>query len=201
MNKRKVIIHELKSVCPGRLHAWVKTNIGVIRKELKNIKIKEKKMPFSNFKPIDIIAIIVIVGGLILKFSGADGLVGTLLSTVVLFYFSKKEIYDKVKDKTPSDAKTETVESIIKRIAKEEKVDPVLAVRVAKCESGLNPAAKNKNLNRTIDRGLFQWNDKWHPEITDVCAFDVECSTVAFCKAVKNKNLHWWNATRTCWDK
>ena len=41
----------------------------------------------EKLKPIDIIAIIVITGGLFLKFSGADGTVGTILTCVVVFYF------------------------------------------------------------------------------------------------------------------
>jgi hypothetical protein len=44
----------------------------------------------SKMEPTDLIAIIVIVGGLILKFSGADGLVGTLLTAIVFFYFGEK---------------------------------------------------------------------------------------------------------------
>lgn len=154
----------------------------------------------SYFKPIDIIAIITVVGGLILKFSGADGTVGTLLTMIVAFYFGKKEIYDKVITTKLPEAKTETVEEIIRKIAKQESVDPELAVRVARCESGLNPAAKNVNAPDSIDRGLFQWNNKYHPEITDVCAYDVECSTSAFCKAFKNGNLSWWEATKKCWN-
>ena len=43
-----------------------------------------------KFTPPDIIALIVIVGGLILKFSGADGVVGTLLTVVVGFYFGRR---------------------------------------------------------------------------------------------------------------
>ena len=44
----------------------------------------------AKFTPPDIIAIIVIVGGLALKFGGADGVVGTLLTVVVAFYFGRR---------------------------------------------------------------------------------------------------------------
>jgi len=87
----------------------------------------------------------------------------------------------------------------IRSIAKEEGVDPYLAVKVAKCESNLEPNAVCFNRNGTRDRGLFQWNDFWHPEISDECAFNVQCSTRAFCKAVKDGNLDWWNASKKCW--
>lgn len=93
------------------------------------------------------------------------------------------------------------VEQIIRFVAKQEGVDPDFVVRVAKCESGLNPAAKNVNTTGSIDRGLFQWNDKYHPEITDEIAFDVYKSTEAFCKAFKEGNIGWWSASKSCWDK
>ena len=155
----------------------------------------------DKFKPLDVIAIITIIGGLILKFCGFDGTVGMILTTIVVFYFGKRGAYDVIKEKNISFPKTKTVEEIIKTIAEEEGVDSDLAIKVAKCESGLNPSAKNINSSGSIDRGLFQWNDRWHPEITDEIAFDVEKSTRAFCQAYKNGHMSWWNATKTCWEK
>lgn len=45
---------------------------------------------FCKFKPVDIIAIIIIIGGLALKFTGADGVVGSLLAAVAFYYFGKQ---------------------------------------------------------------------------------------------------------------
>ena len=92
-------------------------------------------------------------------------------------------------------------EQIIRRIATEQGVDPELAVRVAKCESSLNHRAVNKNADGSTDRGLFQINSKYHPEISDEQAFNPITATEFFCKAFKAGNLSWWNATKTCWDK
>lgn len=89
--------------------------------------------------------------------------------------------------------------SIIREIAKEYDVNPELAIRIAKCESNLIPKAVRINQNGTIDRGLYQWNDFYHPEITNECAFNIRCSTTAFCKAVKNGNINWWFASKQCW--
>lgn len=44
----------------------------------------------SKFMPRDIVAMLVIAGGLWLKFSGADGLVGTMLTAIVFYYFGKR---------------------------------------------------------------------------------------------------------------
>ena len=94
-----------------------------------------------------------------------------------------------------------TMESIIKMVCEEEKVDPDLAIRVAKCESSLNPKARNINSPTSIDRGLFQINNYYHPEVTDAQADDPIFATRFFCKAFLNGNLDWWKASKTCWDK
>jgi len=96
--------------------------------------------------------------------------------------------------------KKEEITEIITRIAKEEGVDPALAIRVAKCESLLDPNARGKNADGSIDRGLFQINNKYHPTITDDDAFDPEKSARFFCKAVKSGNIGWWNTSKKCWN-
>jgi hypothetical protein len=93
-----------------------------------------------------------------------------------------------------------SVEDIIKQICAQNTVDPALALRVAKCESGLNPKAINMNTDKSMDRGLFQINNKYHPEVTDEQAFDPSFATQFFCTAFKGGNVGWWNASRTCWD-
>ena len=49
--------------------------------------------------------------------------------------------------------------AIITKAANKYGVSADLMIRLAKCESGLNPrAVNNKNKNGSIDRGLFQFN-------------------------------------------
>lgn len=91
-------------------------------------------------------------------------------------------------------------EQIIRKVSKEESVDPDLAVRVAKCESNLECKAVGINNDGSRDRGLYQINDKWHPEVSDEEAFNPILATRFFCKAFKSGNLSWWNATKKCWD-
>jgi len=96
----------------------------------------------------------------------------------------------------------QTIEEIIRMTAKEEGVDPDLVVRVAKCEnSKLDPKAVNTNTNGSRDRGLFQINEKWHPEVLDGMAFNPIIATQFFCKAFKEGHLDWWKATKDCWKK
>jgi len=50
-------------------------------------------------------------------------------------------------------------------------------VAVVAAESGRDPAAVNTNPDGSRDRGLWQINDRAHPEVSDECAFDPACST------------------------
>ncbi len=92
---------------------------------------------------------------------------------------------------------------IISRISIINEVEPMLSVAVATCESSLDPKATlyNKSSN-SMDRGLFQWNDYYHRDITDKMAFDPIQATKLFCKAIKRTKLHaYWSASQRCWSK
>ena len=155
----------------------------------------------DKFKPADIVAIIVVIGGMILKFSGIDGTVGILLTSVVIYYFGDRTIIAPLLKKAEEKKELAPVEEIIREEARKEGVDPDLAVRIAKCESGLDPKAVHINKDGSKDRGVFQWNDKYHPEVNDDYAFNPKLATREFCKAFKNGNLSWWNTSKNCWDK
>jgi hypothetical protein len=74
-----------------------------------------------------------------------------------------------------------------------------LALRVAQCESKLDHFAVNINTSGSRDRGIFQINDRYHPEVADEDAFNVEFATKFFCDAYKAGNLYWWNSSKLCW--
>lgn len=122
--------------------------------------------------------------------AGLAGYAG--LSVIENFLVKKSEIIVPIKEVT---------EAIIRRIAKEEGGDPDLAVRVAKCESNLDCQAVNINTDSSRDRGLFQINEKWHPEVSDEEAFNPITATQFFCKACKAGNLSWWDSSKKCWEK
>ena len=104
------------------------------------------------------------------------------------------------KDALVLNSQPDSIEMTIRKIAKEMGVDQDLAVRVAKCESSLNPMAKNVNSPDSIDRGIYQINSKYHPEVSEAEAYDPEYATRFFCQAVKNGNICWWDASKKCWD-
>lgn len=101
---------------------------------------------------------------------------------------------------TKEEITREKLIELIKQTAKKYGINQNLAVKVAECESNLNPQAININAPDSIDRGLYQINSKWHPHITDEQAFDPQFSTNFFCEAVKAGNLKWWDASKKCWE-
>ncbi len=87
------------------------------------------------------------------------------------------------------------VEEQIRQIAEEKNFKYVsYLIRLARCESKLNPKAiNNKNKNGSIDWGLFQWNSKNPPmPMTKDCAMDIRCSTEKTIEAINaGMQNHW----------
>jgi hypothetical protein len=61
----------------------------------------------------------------------------------------------------------------------------VTAVAIAMAESSCNPSAVGSNPagsgcpNGSLDRGLWQINNCWHPEVSDTCAYNSQCNANA----------------------
>ena len=96
-----------------------------------------------------------------------------------------------------------SIKQIVINTATEWNVEPELALAVAECEGGLsNAKIIRKNPNGSVDRGIYQWNNKYFPGITDAQAFDPEQATIFFCKAVKAGHLHsYWYLSEPNWSK
>jgi hypothetical protein len=156
---------------------------------------------YSRMTPTDLIAIIIIIGSFVLLRFGMSDIALNMIMMIIGVYFGKKQIIEKKIGPILAPKAKEDVESIIRRVARLNKVDEELAVRVARCESALKIKAVNVNSTGTKDRGIFQWNDFYHPEVTDAMAFDPEIATKLFCDAIKKGHLSWWNASKSCWNK
>lgn len=55
----------------------------------------------------------------------------------------------------------------------------VVAIAVAMAESSCSPHAVNVNSGGSRDRGLWQMNSVYHPEVSDSCAFQIQCNADA----------------------
>jgi hypothetical protein len=59
-------------------------------------------------------------------------------------------------------------------------VRPRVAAAIAMAESSGRVRAVGRNRKpRSIDRGLFQINSRWHLEVSNACAFDARCNAEA----------------------
>jgi len=66
-----------------------------------------------------------------------------------------------------------------------------LAVAVAKAESGFNSGISNTAGNtHGIDRGLWQINSYWHPNVSAACAFSPSCNARAMA-SISSKGTKW----------
>ncbi len=76
-------------------------------------------------------------------------------------------------------------------------VNMIVAIQMS--ESGLNTKPKdNINSDGSRDRGLNQINSYWHSEVTDKCAYDASCSTIAAYKISKQgTDFTPWSTYRT----
>jgi hypothetical protein len=54
-----------------------------------------------------------------------------------------------------------------------------IIVAIAQAESSLNTRARGTNTDASVDRGILQINNRWHPEVSDACAYDPACSMQA----------------------
>ena len=66
------------------------------------------------------------------------------------------------------------------------------AVAVALAESSGNTKAVNHNSDshHSIDRGLWQINSYWHPEVSESCAFDASCNARS-AKSISGGGSNW----------
>jgi Lysozyme like domain/Ricin-type beta-trefoil lectin domain-like len=77
----------------------------------------------------------------------------------------------------------------------------VVAVAVAMAESSCVPSAVNVNSGGSEDRGLWQMNSYYHSEVSDACAFQIQCNADAAWN-VSNHGADWkpWAAfTNGAW--
>lgn len=66
----------------------------------------------------------------------------------------------------------------------------LIAIRIAKAESGLRTDAINKNTNGTFDIGTFQINDVHSKRISRTDRFDVE-KNISFAYKLRKEQGHW----------
>jgi hypothetical protein len=71
--------------------------------------------------------------------------------------------------------------------------DSERALAIVRCESNFNTNAINLNSGHSLDRGIWQINHKYQPQVSMSCAFDPKCSTdEAYKIYLKNHGFGAW---------
>jgi hypothetical protein len=89
-----------------------------------------------------------------------------------------------------------SVQQHIEQEAKNNGLEAWKVLALVNAESSFNQYAININRNGTIDRGLFQFNNKAHPEVSDECAFSIPCSTKNALLVIKSRGWKEWSANK-----
>jgi len=71
------------------------------------------------------------------------------------------------------------------------------ALKVVFAESSFNQRAIYKNKDGSRDRGIWQISEKWHPEVSNACAFNLECSTDYAYKLFSYNGWASWHGARS----
>lgn len=85
-----------------------------------------------------------------------------------------------------------TWEDEVRSILERSGINVDFADRLIQCESTWNPEAIHYNKG-SVDRGLWQINSFFHPEVSKECAFDPACSTVESIKIIKSRGWSEWS--------
>jgi len=87
----------------------------------------------------------------------------------------------------------ESKEYVLKEV-REAGINVDMIDKLIQCESGWRQNAVGFNKNGLgKDRGLWQWNSKFHPEISDDCAFSPKCSTEKAIQHISKYGLSAWS--------
>ena len=74
-------------------------------------------------------------------------------------------------------------------------------IRLAFCESRFKTDARNDNGYYGTDRGLFQINDFFHPEVSTACADDLKCATEWTMWRINSGYQHEWACNKIIVNK
>lgn len=67
----------------------------------------------------------------------------------------------------------------------------VVAIAVGLAESGCNPSASYTNSNGCVDRGLWQIDNCAWPQVSNTCAYQVQCNADAAWGLISSKGTNW----------
>jgi hypothetical protein len=101
----------------------------------------------------------------------------------------------------------QSIEGLISTEAQVNGIDPILANKIAFCESTMRQFNKNGEVLRGIrnpdDVGLFQINEDYHIKPSQNLGYDIHTTEGNIDYAmwlIKNEGSRHWKASQKCWD-
>lgn len=82
------------------------------------------------------------------------------------------------------------IRAYVQNQARASGVDPSAAAWIVAHESSIHPNATGDGGD---SRGLWQINRVYHPEVSDRCAYDVQCSTRWSLERIRDGNINEWS--------
>lgn len=127
-------------------------------------------------------------------------------SQAVLMANMAMPLVETIQVETPKEL---TNEELIIAAAKEAKLDPYLAVKVAVCESGLRQFDEKtgeplRGVHNPADVGLFQINEAYHLSASQKEGYDIytkEGNIGYAMYLMKKDGLRHWTYSKPCWSK
>lgn len=71
-------------------------------------------------------------------------------------------------------------------------IDEYKVWALVNCESRWDSYAYLVNKDKTLDRGLWMFNDHFQPQVSNSCAWDYKCSTREAIKLIKKQGFKPW---------
>lgn len=75
-------------------------------------------------------------------------------------------------------------------------LDTEKADKIIFCESSWKPDNFHYNKSGSLDRGLWQINNFYHPEVSKDCAYDPICATIQAIRIIKSKGWSEWSCNK-----
>ncbi len=172
----------------NKMSMWIKAKMAKIK--LLSLKAKKEALKLSFAVVITEIVMVLVV-----SYALNQGILEWLEPRVISISNVAEAKEVKVIPEVPD--KVESIEDIIKRVAKEKGFeDTELLLRIAECESGLDKYAKN---DKSTARGLYQILDMHN--LSEDERYNPETAIGWTIDKIRANGTKAWNASKSCWNK
>lgn len=122
-------------------------------------------------------------------------LIGCLLLGIFAIscgYISTSQAIESISSTNYSKPKEISVKEWVLNEVRKAGIDEYKIWALVNCESHWDSYAYLVNKDKTLDRGLWMFNDHFQPQVSNSCAWDYKCSTREAIKLIKKQGFKPW---------